>query len=256
MNGTQGPLKPTLAARALGGPLVHLDRTGSTNDHARALALAGAPAGTVVMAQEQTAGRGRQGRSWTAPRGRALTLSVLLRPAAGQLALLPLACAVATCEACEAVASVRCAIKWPNDVLIGGRKVAGILIESRPQEGWAVVGIGLNVDTTADELGGELEATATSLRIAGGHPVDRSAALVSLMAGLDRWVGDDAAGAEQVLAAYRQRDALEGERIAWSVGSERLEGRAAGIDEEGNLVVFTTSGERIALDAGEVHLLR
>ena len=135
------PLRPRPGARVLGGPLVHLDVTGSTNDHARRLALAGAPAGTVVVAEEQQAGRGRHGRTWSAPRGRALTLSLILRPEEGALALLPLATAVAVCEASEAVAPVHCRIKWPNDVLLDRRKLAGVLIESRPQEGWAVVGI-------------------------------------------------------------------------------------------------------------------
>ena len=120
---------------------------GSTNDHARALALAGAPHGTVVVAEQQTAGRGRQGRTWSAPTGRALTLSALVRLPAAALEPLPLAVAIAVCEACEAVAPVTCRIKWPNDVWIEGRKVAGVLIEARPQEGWAVIGIGLNVDT-------------------------------------------------------------------------------------------------------------
>jgi BirA family transcriptional regulator, biotin operon repressor / biotin---[acetyl-CoA-carboxylase] ligase len=249
------PLAPRPGAGPLGGALVHLDVVGSTNDHARALAVAGAPHGTVVTAERQTAGRGRQGRTWTAPPGRALTVSMLVRAPTGRFEPLPLAAALAVSEACEAAAPVRCAIKWPNDVWIDGRKLAGILIEARPQEGWAVVGIGLNVETVADEFPADLRETATSLRVASSAPVSRDAVLDLLLARLAEWVGrlDDTAA---IAAAFRERDALHGERIAWTVGGERYSGEARGIDDDGALVVFTSEGERVRLDAGEVHLER
>lgn len=249
------PLRPRTGAGALGGPLVHLDVVGSTNDHARELALAGAPHGTVVVAEGQTAGRGRQGRTWSAPRGRALTLSALVRLESRELEALPLAAALAIGEACEAVAGVRCAIKWPNDVWIDRRKVAGVLIEARPTERWAVVGIGLNVCTTAAELGEELRGSATSLHIATGGPVDRDATLDVLMERLAGWIarlGEPAA----VAAAFRARDALHGQRISWTAAGNRYEGEARGIEDDGALIVFTDSGERLRLEAGEVHLDR
>jgi BirA family biotin operon repressor/biotin-[acetyl-CoA-carboxylase] ligase len=246
------PLKPRPGAGALGGPLVHIDVVGSTNDRARELAQAGAPGGTVVVAEQQTAGRGRQGRTWSSPRGRSLTLSVLFRSRPHELALLPLAAALAVCEACEQVAPVRCLIKWPNDVLIEGRKAAGILIESRPQEEWSVVGIGLNVNTAADELAPDLRDSAISLRIAAGRTIDRDETLAVLLERLAGWTRG--APRERVLAAYRERDALRGRRIRWSAGARELEGEAAGVDDDGNLVVFDGGGERRVLDAGEVHL--
>ena len=246
-----GRLTPAAGANALGGPVVHLDVTGSTNDRARELALAGAPGGTVVVAERQTAGRGRQGRSWIAPAGRALTLSVVAKADAGSLDMLPLATAVAVCEACEQVANVSCAVKWPNDVWIDGHKVAGILIEARPQERWAVIGIGLNVSTSAEELGPELRGAATSLAIAQGAPVDRQPALAALLERLAAWLP---AAPDRILAAYRPRDALHGRTIAWTAGAGRLEGEAGGIDGEGNLVVFAPDGTRHTLAAGEVHL--
>ena len=116
------PLRPRPGTGPLGGPLVHLDLVGSTNDRARELALAGAPHGTVVAAERQTAGRGRQGRTWSAPAGRALTLSALVRLPAAALEPLPLAVPIAVAEACEAVAPVTCRIKWPNDVWVEGRR--------------------------------------------------------------------------------------------------------------------------------------
>jgi BirA family biotin operon repressor/biotin-[acetyl-CoA-carboxylase] ligase len=247
------PLRPRPSGHGLGGPLVHLDVTGSTNDRARRLAVAGAPTGTVVVAEEQTAGRGRQGRTWSAPRGRALTMSVVLKLEPGALELLPLATAVAVCEASEAVASVSCSIKWPNDVLLDGRKLAGILIEARPQEGWAVVGIGLNVDISEEELAPELRETASSLRIAAGKAIDRDDALDALIERIAFWIR---ASPNAVLDAYRKRDALEGQEISWSARDSVRRGTAAGIDGNGNLIVLTGGGERLTLDAGEVHLVR
>jgi BirA family biotin operon repressor/biotin-[acetyl-CoA-carboxylase] ligase len=209
----------------------------------------------VVTAERQTAGRGRQGRTWSAPAGKALTLSALVRLPNVALELLPLAVAIAVAEACESVSPVTCRIKWPNDVWVDGRKVSGVLIEARPQDGWAVIGIGLNVDVAPDELADDLRQTASSLRIASGGPVDREAALDALLARLAAWVehlGDPA----RVVKAFRERDVLQGQRIVWSSGEARHEGEAQGIDDDGALIVFTDAGERVRLDAGEVHLER
>jgi BirA family biotin operon repressor/biotin-[acetyl-CoA-carboxylase] ligase len=151
------------------------------------------------------------------------------------------------------VAAVNCRIKWPNDVLLDRRKLAGILIESRPQEGWAVVGIGLNVDTPESELAPDLRETATSLRIATGTPVDRDDAFDALVERLAYW---SAARQHAVLEAYRERDALRGEEVSWTVGDSAFRGTVSGIDDDGNLIVFTGSRERLTLHAGEVHLGR
>jgi BirA family biotin operon repressor/biotin-[acetyl-CoA-carboxylase] ligase len=228
----------------IGSPRVHHRICDSTNERARELALAGAPHGTLVTADEQGAGRGRQGRSWSAPAGSALLMSLVLRELEPTL---PLVAAVAACEACEAVAPVACSIKWPNDVWIDDRKLAGILVEGRPQEGWGVLGIGLNVATAEDEFPEELRATATSLRIAAGEPPSIKRVLNELLQALDRRLADPA---QSVLQAWRARDALKGRTVRWQGG----EGTAAGIDDEGALLV-ETSGGRVALDAGEVHLL-
>jgi BirA family transcriptional regulator, biotin operon repressor / biotin---[acetyl-CoA-carboxylase] ligase len=225
----------------IGSPHVHHRVTDSTNARARALAAAGAPHGTLVTADAQTEGRGRQGRAWTAEPGDALLMSLLVRDVTP---LLPLAAAVAVCEA---VAPLDAAIKWPNDVWIDRRKVAGILLEGRPQEGWAVIGIGLNVRTR--EFPEELRASATSLALAGS---ERTVAEVRevLLPALERWL---VAAAPEVLDAWRARDALRGERVRWSGASE---GTAAGITDGGALLVETPGGERVELDAGEVHLRR
>ena len=225
----------------IGTPRVHWRLTDSTNERAKELADAGALHGTLVTADEQSAGRGRQGRAWTAPPGSAVLMSLVLRELDERHALLPLAAAVAVCEALP----VDAAIKWPNDVWIGRRKVAGILVEGRPQEGWAALGIGINVST--DSFPAELADIATSLQLAG-HATTAEAILTELLGALDRWI-EAPPGA--VLEAWRSRDALKGERVRWSGG----EGIADGIDDSGALVVVTDDGP-VTLDAGEVHLLR
>ena len=228
----------------IGSPRVHHRLTDSTNQRAKELADRGAPHGTVVTADEQTAGRGRQGRSWVAPAGAAVLMSALVR-VLDSMSMLPLAAALAVCDAAEASAPVRCQIKWPNDVWVEGRKLSGILVEGRPAANWAVAGIGLNVLTREEEFPPELRRTATSLAAAGGSAgVDE--ALAALLAGLDRWTE---APAGEVLEAWRERDALRGRTIGWDGG----EGVAAGIDDSGSLLVETGSGQT-ALGAGEVHL--
>ena len=228
----------------IGRPHVHHRLTDSTNERAKDLAAAGAPHGTVITADEQTAGRGRQGRSWVAPPGRALLMSLVLRDLDERTPLVPLAAAVAICRAFPEANG----IKWPNDVWVDGRKVAGILVEGRPREGWAVLGIGLNVATEQHEFPEELRETATSLRAAGSALTTPAHALAELLSALDEWIG---AAPEAVLEAWRERDALRGQRIAWTGG----EGVAAGVDADGSLLVETDNGVR-ALHAGEVHLTR
>lgn len=231
----------------IGLPRAHWRLTDSTNERARELAAAGAPHGTLVTADEQSAGRGRQGRTWTAPPRTAVLMSLLLRDIDARQALLPLAAALAVCEACEEGGRVACEVKWPNDVWIDRRKVAGILVEGRPQAGWAVLGIGLNVDIDAHDFPPELRDTATSLLIAGGaRPLEEVLAL--LLDALVRWIE---APPDDVLGEWRGRDALEGEPVRWDAG----EGIATGVDDSGALVVETAAG-RVALAAGEVHLAR
>jgi BirA family transcriptional regulator, biotin operon repressor / biotin---[acetyl-CoA-carboxylase] ligase len=224
--------------RPLGRPWVHYRTTTSTNDRARELARAGAPHGTLVSAAEQTAGRGRQGRAWIAPADRALLISLVLREAEP---LLTLAAGVAVAS----VVGARAQIKWPNDVLLAdGRKVAGILAESRPQEDWTVLGIGLNVAVRDQDLPVGLRRQAGSL----GRPADDIQPILGELLGeLERWL---AAPATSVLGAWEPRDALRGAAVCWSDGH----GIARGVDGGGRLVVALDDGSEVALEAGEVHL--
>jgi BirA family biotin operon repressor/biotin-[acetyl-CoA-carboxylase] ligase len=249
------------AARpGLGTPHRHYHLTDSTNTRARGLAEAGAPHGTVVTAGEQREGRGRQGRTWTAPAGKALLYSAVLRPLDERHLLLPLAVPIAVCEAAEELrAGIECAIKWPNDVWVGERKLAGALIEAKPQDGWAVIGVGLNLSIAPDEFPPDLRDTAISLfgsleegrrslpAVAPTLPPTPLTAAKVLSRHLDRWVVEDAG---TILAEWRARDALRGREISWDDGS----GVADGVDDRGSLVVVTAGGDRVALGSGEVHL--
>jgi BirA family transcriptional regulator, biotin operon repressor / biotin---[acetyl-CoA-carboxylase] ligase len=218
----------------VGRPRRHLRETTSTNERARELAAAGAPHGTLVTAGYQTAGRGRQGRTWTAPAGRALLLSLIVRELDP---LLPLRAGLAVAD----LAGSGALVKWPNDVLLDGRKVAGVLVEARPQEGWAVVGIGVNAAFAPDELPPELNAGTL-----GRRPGELEAVLDELLGHLGRRLAEPA---PELLAALRTRDALLDRPLSWPGG----DGVGAGIDENGRLRVRGPGGE-LALDAGEVHL--
>lgn len=232
-------LEPPPATRSarLGEPRIHHRLTGSTNADARALALAGAPHGTLVTASEQIDGRGREGRRWVAPAGSALLCSVILREAP---ALLSLRAGVAVAD----VVGEAARIKWPNDVLLESRKVAGILVEARPHEGWAVLGIGINVAVDLAAMPPELRASAGTLGL--GHEAI-AGQLDRLLVALDRWI---ARPPGEVLSALRGRDALLGAGVSWQAGS----GIGAGIDDDGRLLVTLAGGGEVALDAGEVHL--
>ncbi len=213
--------------------------TGSTSLDARELALGGAPHGTLVTAGEQTEGRGRHGRQWHAPAGTAVLCSLVLREPPE---LLSIAAGVAVAE----LVGEEAKLKWPNDVLLEGRKVSGILIEGRPQEGWAVLGIGINVALKTADLPPDLRRVAGTLGLGADQVEPTLARLLEL---LEHWLG---APAQQALEAWRTRDALLGQAVEWRDGG----GVGAGIDDRGHLVVRRSEGETVTLEAGEVRLHR
>jgi BirA family biotin operon repressor/biotin-[acetyl-CoA-carboxylase] ligase len=231
-----------------GSPHHHHEVTDSTNLRAKELAAGGAPSGTVVTAAEQTAGRGRGDRVWVAPPGAALLYSAILRPLDLGHLLLPLAVPVAVCEACEAVAPVRCEVKWPNDVWLDERKLGGVLIEARPPD-WAVIGIGINLAIAPDEFPADLRWAAASL----GHGVTPEEMRGALDAALTRWVEADP---DTVRERFAARDALRDRELSWEGGPDAggRSGTGAGIDERGNLLVRGPGGALTSLGSGEVRL--
>jgi BirA family biotin operon repressor/biotin-[acetyl-CoA-carboxylase] ligase len=223
----------------LGRPRLHLRTIGSTNARARELAQAGAPHGTAVTADEQTAGRGRQGRGWSTPPGSALAVSLVIHDPDP---LLSLRAGLAVAD----LAGPGARVKWPNDVLVDGRKVAGILAEGRPQEGWAVLGIGVNAALDLAVLPEDVRVSAGTLGLA---PSELPRALAELLAALERRLAEPPGA---TLDALRELDALAGEPLRWEGGA----GTGAGIADDGSLLVRDAAGAVHALAAGEVHLER
>jgi len=234
-----------------GHPRHHLATVDSTNRLARELAEH-APPGTIVTAAAQTAGRGRHGRRWVTPSGRAVAYSAVLKPFDSPSPLLSIAVGVAVCEATEKLGGRGVELKWPNDVWVAGRKLAGILIESRAPD-WAVIGIGLNLDVDKGDLPDDGGHGAASL----GRDTRFEDAVEQLNLALTRWVY---APDVEVLAAFRRYDLLYGSRIVWSVPGvddgipEGNTGEAKGIDDKGRLIVEKADGETVTLDSGEVSL--
>jgi BirA family biotin operon repressor/biotin-[acetyl-CoA-carboxylase] ligase len=211
--------------------------------------LEGDPEGTIVVCEEQSAGRGRRGRSWQSPRGRALLASILLRPPPSRTAAeLTLVAGAVTAALIEEAIEAPAGIKWPNDVLIDGKKVAGILAEKRDQG--LVLGIGINVNQTSGELPGGARLDPTSLRIATGREWDRAELLSDLAyefeAAYLNWLKD---GLSAVSAALAHRDVLHGRRVR----VDAIAGIACGIDTNGALLVDTPAGTRSVV-AGEVEI--
>jgi BirA family biotin operon repressor/biotin-[acetyl-CoA-carboxylase] ligase len=260
-----------LAKRALAGTrfvdVRWVESTGSTNADLIRLARDGAPEGIVLVADHQTAGRGRQGRSWTAPPGASLLLSILLRPTAATAQTTTMAVAVAAAEAVHELAGFQPRLKWPNDLVWPGdgsspdRKLAGVLAEAdwsgRPGSGEprggdvaVVVGLGINV-SWPDELPPDLADVAIAINHIEDVSVDREQLLIAVLRRLDRWLY-----APGLLDRWRELSATLGRRVRILLAAGNLTGTALDIDESGHLVIEMPNGERRTVAVGDVVHLR
>jgi BirA family biotin operon repressor/biotin-[acetyl-CoA-carboxylase] ligase len=235
-----------------GAQVHYAAQVGSTNDIVRQLAEEGAPEGTLVVADEQTAGRGRMGRRWLAPPNMALLMSLLFRPSLPpeEANRLVMACGLAAAEAIEARTGLAVDVKWPNDLQIGGAKVAGILAESEllgERLVYVVVGIGINVNMREDPAE-KLLYPATSLLRETGRPVDRLALLGDFLERLDAW--HSLLDRSELDAAWSARLVTLGQRVV----AGEVEGVAERVDRAGALWVRDDAGELVRLTAGEVSL--
>ena len=241
-----------------------VESTGSTNADLLARALRGEPEGAVLAAEEQRAGRGRMGRTWTAPPRAALTFSLLLKPAVppARLGWLSLLTGVAVAAAVTQVTGVETRLKWPNDLLAADAKLAGILAEAAGDA--VVVGIGHNVSTEPAEFPSPRPGAvpATSLRAAGATAPSREDILLAILEGFERWYR-----AWQRAGGDPDRSGLRAEYVRWSAtigrtvraelpGGQALSGPAAGVDSDGRLLVLLPSGSEVAVAAGDVVHLR
>ena len=239
---------------AWGRPLVRLGVCTSTNEVARWLAAAGLPEGTAVIAHTQERGRGRQGRAWSSPPG-GLWCSFVLRPpvrtAWGRLSL---ASSVATAEAIEQIVGVRAAIRWPNDVVVGGRKVAGVLLEAAAAA--VVAGIGINANVAADDLPEALRDRAGSLHELRGRAVPLEALFDALRSRLAHWYvvwrNDTDGDAGTIIDAWSTRDATRGRHLEVQIGADHVTGVAEGVDGSGALRVRTADGALRTVVAGDI----
>ena len=261
------PLKTdleSLLCGRLGRPIRHVASVGSTNSEALAWAAGGAPEGAVVIADEQTAGRGRWGRTWLSGGESSLTFSLVLRPdiPADRLGLLPLTVGVAVAEAVEELTSLGVSLKWPNDVTYGGRKLAGILVETRV-EGSKVVavvaGVGVNIGWEPDEIPDEIADRASSLAIElGAEPPTRAELIASILSWFEPLYDSvlSGMGVAALLARATARSELLGESVVIR-GADGVEstGRALRLLPTGALEV-DLGGEVRAIEAGEVERIR
>jgi BirA family biotin operon repressor/biotin-[acetyl-CoA-carboxylase] ligase len=256
-------IRQRLSASVVARQLYVLGVVESTNAVLRRLAREGAVEGTVVVADAQTAGRGRLGQPWFSPAGVNLYASVLFRPHfhPREAARFSLITSLALADAIEEL-SLAPAIKWPNDVLVGGRKVAGALVEC-PTRGeridFLVLGVGVNVNVEQSALQaalGPAAAAATSLREAAGHRLDRNVLAAAYLSRLDAWARRyQAEGAEPILTAWRERDVLTGRRIEIRSSRSTVQGRALGVDGHGQLVLENSGGRRHAVLTEEIRII-
>ena len=248
------------ATRVVGRDIRVFQETTSTNDVIEKLARDGVKEGVVVFAESQTKGRGRLGRQWLSPRGKGLWFSVLLRPRLRPQAVtqLTIAAATALARAIESTTGLRPEIKWPNDLLLRGRKVAGILTELNAEVDnvhHVILGIGLDVNLGAAEFPADLRKLATSLKLEAGRPVDRGALAAAILRELDQdYARVCAGGFERVADEWEGRCATLGSNVVIQIGDRRLEGRAESLDDDGALLLRTQHGHLERVIGGDVRL--
>ncbi|HEY7495277.1 MAG TPA: biotin--[acetyl-CoA-carboxylase] ligase [Candidatus Tectomicrobia bacterium] len=251
-------LQRLLTTKTFGRTLHLLTHTASTNDDAKALAQRGAPEGTVVLAEHQTQGRGRQGRRFASPAGVGIYLSLLLRPHldAARLPQLTLLVAVATAEALTEASALPICLKWPNDVEIHGKKVAGILTEAvmhMDQPPAVIIGIGINVNTSLAQFPHALQQRVTSLALAAGHPWSRHQLIVGLLMHLERLYDTfQQAGVAPILERWLHYGCIVGRRVRWSQAQEETTGTVRGLATDGALLVQLADGRLQRVISGEV----
>ena len=247
-------LEAALDTQYLGRRLVYLTSTGSTMDVARAEAEAGAPEGTLVFAEEQTAGRGRFGRAWHSPAGKNLYFTLVLRPTPERLRRLSIVSPLVVCLALDGATGLSAQIKWPNDVLLSGRKASGILIDvelAGDEPRYALVGIGVNVNFDIDP-DSEIAAIATSVKQELRHESPREPILAALLNHFEKLY--EQSDLAPIHAAWKSRLETLGREVTVTFRGGAHEGVAEDVNADGNLVLLRADGSRETFEAGEVSL--
>jgi BirA family biotin operon repressor/biotin-[acetyl-CoA-carboxylase] ligase len=250
-----------LVTRTFGRPLHILGQTASTNGDAKILAQRGAPEGMVVLAEQQTHGRGRQGRTFASPAGVGIYLSLIVRPLlpSTQLPQLTLMAAVAVAETITEVCALPVGLKWPNDVEVAGKKVAGILTEAVFCPGGSlavIIGIGINVNTSLEQLPSSLRQRVSSLALAAGSAVPRAPLIAQLLAQLEHLYDSfQHTGLALILERWRHYGCIAGRRVRFAAATNVQDGTAVGVDDDGALRIQTVNGDVHRVIAGEVVFL-
>jgi len=255
-----GEIKYRLGTTVLGRKVIYYDTVASTNDVAKKLAAEGCPEGTVVVAEEQTEGRGRLGRKWFSPRGKNVMFSVLLNPTVNlvQLPQLTMLAAVAVAGAVCALTGLKAGIKWPNDLLLNEKKVCGILSEMYAEVNrvnYLVIGVGMNVNVDEEEFPPDIGTTATSLKIAAGEKINRAGLLQEILRQLERYYLDwQQHGFAPVLEEWKKSSINLGRRVRVISSGEVWEGICEDVDSDGALLLRLPGGSVKRFVAGEVSL--
>ncbi len=251
-------IKPLLTTKSIGQTIHYFDSIDSTNSKAYQLALAGAKEGEVVIAESQGKGKGRLGRRWISPPFLNLYLSVILRPKIPpyRASLITLMAAVATADAIRNYSGLLPRIKWPNDILLKDRKVAGLLNEIHSETDrihFVILGIGMNLNMEGKTFPKEIRSLATSLKQEMGQAISRKAFLQALLVELERWYGVFLKeGGAAILEAWRDRARIRGKRVKVTSFGETLSGIAVDVDPDGALILETRDGNQRRIVAGDV----
>jgi BirA family biotin operon repressor/biotin-[acetyl-CoA-carboxylase] ligase len=259
---TPSEIKPILKTKWIGKTIHHFDSLDSTNAKAYQLALDGAEEGEVVISESQAKGKGRLGRQWFSPPFLNLYVSVILRPTISphQASLITLMAAVATAEAIREFSGSLPLIKWPNDILLRDRKVAGLLNEVHSEIDrihFVILGIGVNLNTDENRFPKEIRAAATSLKIEMGQTISRKAFLQVFLRELERWYSIFISeGSAVILKAWGDRAHLQRRRVRVTSFGETLAGTAIDVDSDGALILETEDGKRRRVVAGDVEYRR
>lgn len=262
MNINQELLKKNLSGKLIGQQLYYYEEIGSTNDEAFRLGTQGAPEGTVVIAESQSAGRGRLQRVWHSPAASNIYTSVILRPdlEAWQAPQLSIAAGVAVAETLNSFCPGKVVLKWPNDVLLNERKVCGILAQMKISAGgveFVVLGIGINVNIKREQFPRDILDVATSLREACGREISRTELIISLYENLAKWYKQLLQkGFSPVRGKWLTMTAMIGRDVQVISRDEALSGRALGLADDGSLILLTTGDKEVKISAGDATIIK
>jgi len=251
-------IQVNLETRRIGGNVIVYDSTSSTNDVAAEYAKNAANDGLVVFAEQQTAGRGRAGNQWQSSRADSILCSILLTESSLNGELLSLACAVATAEAIGKIGPGHANIKWPNDIILNGKKLAGILLESKVDNGRKsyIIGIGINCHQTKDSFPDQLQQTATSIDIESGSFTDRISLAKRLLTSIDHWLEATGKNSTKVINRWRTLSIQLGHRVTLVFSDKKFTGNCIGIDPDKGLIVQLDTGGTRFFDAAHTSIGR